>query len=96
VGLSRAFFAFAAVLLTVCELVGVLTFRRCVQISSEYLHLLSLAEQVRATYLELLPGLAQTFDAPTAPGADVRQVAFMNSGPWSQRSARSGHSWSHR
>jgi hypothetical protein len=83
-GFSRAFFAFAAVLLAVCELVGLLTFRRCVQISSEDLHLLSRLEQVRATYLELLPGLGPTIDPPTEPGADVRQVAFMNSGPWSQ------------
>jgi hypothetical protein len=63
-----SFFAFGLVALLAPALVGLLTFARCLQSSVEDLRLARRVERLRATYLELVPGLAERFQAP-APDA---------------------------
>ena len=82
--LDDAFYGFGLGVLLVPALVGVLTFARCLQSSVEDLRLARRVERLRATYLELVPVLAERFQEP-APDAvtGVRRAAGTGSrGSW--------------
>lgn len=83
-GFDTTFYVVGAVLLALLLLIGIVTFTRCLQTSVEDLQLVTRIERLRATYLELAPGLNDRFAPTIGNAADPRSGSGMDAPGWWQ------------
>jgi hypothetical protein len=83
-GFSDSFFRMGAVLLGVLTALGMVTFQRCLQTSVEDIRLARRIELLRATYLDLAPGLQGRLREPEAFDFDSarKAVGMSTRGHW--------------